>query len=92
MNYKFVHRNEDLLRFYHQSIKLKVNVLEIFEIKENSLKKREFDTWLNSLSRGLKVEVYKQIIATYRNKVIYRIKSYCIPVNNIFNLKYRTYF
>ena len=75
MNYKFVHRNEDLLRFYHQSIKLKVNVLEIFEIKENSLKKREFDTWLNSSSIGLKVEVYKQIIATYRS-----VKATVFPV------------
>lgn len=85
MNYKFVHRNEDLLRFYHQSIKLRVNVLEIFEIRE--FIKKEFDTWLKSLSRGLKVEVYTQIIATYSNKVIYRIKSYCIPVNNIFLLE-----
>lgn len=49
-NHKFVSRNKTFEGSINQPIKLKLNVPECFHvIKENWLKEREFDTWLECL-------------------------------------------
>lgn len=59
-----------------------------FDIKENWLKEREFNTWLEFLSKGPQAKVSKKNIAPYNTEVLYRkynakSKTYHVPVNHI---------